>query len=163
VGPVDNGIQAMSWALTLEQLGAFGAGDRRVLPALLDWAAQKDSDGRVRMEDKEVRRRLGLFEVQARAGELLADRATWHAINHPEAGRTGYGPMSKLFFSEMVQAVLTDLMDMTAPDSLVRGTGPLAILERLHRQAQVATIYAGSSEVQRSQIAEVFLKLPRSR
>ncbi|MFD2780568.1 acyl-CoA dehydrogenase family protein [Novosphingobium pokkalii] len=41
--------------------------------------------------------------------------------------------------------------------------GKLAILERLYRQSQVATVYAGSSEIQRSQIAEVFLGLPRSR
>jgi alkylation response protein AidB-like acyl-CoA dehydrogenase len=115
------------------------------------------------MDAKEVRRRLGLFELQARAGELLADRATWHALNHPEAGRTGYGPMSKLFYSEMVQQVLADLMDMTAPESLINGSGPLAEVERLYRQSQVATVYAGSSEIQRSQIAEVFLGLPRSR
>lgn len=163
IGPVHNGIKVMTWALTLEQLGAFGAGDRRALPALLEWAAQPDEDGRPRLESKDVRRRLGLFELQARAGELLADRATWHALSHPEAGRTGYGPMSKLFYSEMVQQVLADLMDMTAPDCLVNGSGPLAEVERLYRQSQVATVYAGSSEIQRSQIAEVFLGLPRSR
>jgi alkylation response protein AidB-like acyl-CoA dehydrogenase len=163
IGPAHNGIKVMTWALTLEQLGAFGAGDRRALPALLEWAAQPGDDGRPRIESKDVRKRLGLFELQARAGELLADRATWHAITHPEAGRTGYGPMSKLFYSEMVQQTLADLMDMTAPDCLVNGSGPLAILERLYRQSQVATVYAGSSEIQRSQIAEVFLGLPRSR
>ncbi|MFB0874122.1 MULTISPECIES: acyl-CoA dehydrogenase [unclassified Sphingobium] len=163
VGPAHNGIKVMTWALTLEQLGAFGAGDRRALPALLDWAAQPDESGNPRMESKDVRRRLGLFELQARAGTLLADRATWHALSHPEAGRTGYGPMSKLFYSEMVQQVLADLMDMTAPDCLINGSGPLAVLERLYRQSQVATVYAGSSEIQRSQIAEVFLGLPRSR
>ena len=163
IGPVNNGIKVMTWALTLEQLGAFGAGDRRALPALLEWAAKPGEDGRPRMESKDVRRRLGLFELQARAGELLADRATWHALSHPDAGRTGYGPMSKLFYSEMVQQVLADMMDMTAPDCLVNGGGDLAVLERLYRQSQVATVYAGSSEIQRSQIAEVFLGLPRSR
>lgn len=163
IGPAHNGIKVMTWALTLEQLGAFGAGDRRALPALLEWAAQPGQDGQPRIDSKDVRRRLGLFELQARAGVLLADRATWHALSHPEAGRTGYGPMSKLFYSEMVQQVLADLMDMTAPDCLPNGEGKLAILERLYRQSQVATVYAGSSEIQRSQIAEVFLGLPRSR
>lgn len=76
VGPAHNGIKVMTWALTLEQLGAFGAGDRRALPALLDWAAQPDESGSPRFDSKDVRRRIGLFELQARAGVLLADRAT---------------------------------------------------------------------------------------
>jgi alkylation response protein AidB-like acyl-CoA dehydrogenase len=163
IGPVNEGGSVMSWALTLEQLGAFGAGDRRALPGLLEWARSPGGNGAPRFAEKDVRKRLARFELQARAGELLADRATWHALSHPEAGRTGYGPMSKIFYAEMAQIVLSDLMDMTAPESLVRDCGPLGELERLHRQAQVASIYAGSSEVHRSQVAEVFLKMPRSR
>jgi len=71
--------------------------------------------------------------------------------------------MAKLFHGESSQAIYADLMDLAAPDTLAGDAGPLTTLEHLHRQVQVESIAGGTSEIQRSQIAEVYLGLPKSR
>ena len=71
--------------------------------------------------------------------------------------------MSKFFSSEAFLQDATDLFDLAAPESLVRGKGGLGFVELSSRHATATTIYGGTSEVHRSQIAEKALSLPRSR
>ena len=56
-----------------------------------------------------------------------------------------------------------DLLDLTAPESLSKREGPAGELNLAYRHAQASTIYGGTSEVLRSQIAERNLGLPRTR
>jgi alkylation response protein AidB-like acyl-CoA dehydrogenase len=96
---------------------------------------------------------------------VLARRALWCGAT----GRAdrGEGPMAKLFGTEMLQADGSDLLDLMAPDSLLNaGVGGAAADGEAHfayRLGAAATIYAGSSEIIRSIIAEKVLGLPRSR
>jgi alkylation response protein AidB-like acyl-CoA dehydrogenase len=71
--------------------------------------------------------------------------------------------MSKLFAVENYLRDSSDLLDLTAPDSIVRQKDGLGQLERDHRRSTASTIYAGASEVLRSMIGEKALGLPRSR
>ena len=73
------------------------------------------------------------------------------------------GSMAKLFSSETLVRAADDLA-MIAPDGL-RADDPThgGELDRAVRHAQATTIYGGTSEVQRSIIAQRGLGLPRPR
>lgn len=93
--------------------------------------------------------------------ECLSLRAIW-------AGNTGqsqrwYGPMCKLFGTESWAACCAELVERFAPHSLDAAIPALAAIEGEARSGIQATIYGGTSEVQRSVIAETALGLPRSR
>jgi alkylation response protein AidB-like acyl-CoA dehydrogenase len=71
--------------------------------------------------------------------------------------------MSKVFSTEYYQRDSIDLMDLAAPESLLPGNEGLGHVEIGYRQSIGTTIYGGTSEVQRSLIAEQGLKMPKSR
>ena len=73
------------------------------------------------------------------------------------------GPMSKMFSSERLVRDASDLFDLTAPESLSRDEEPAKAINFAYRYAHGTTIWAGTSEVHRSMIAERVLGLPRSR
>jgi alkylation response protein AidB-like acyl-CoA dehydrogenase len=54
-------------------------------------------------------------------------------------------------------------MDLAAPDSLFADGVDTGVIELGYRQSIGMTIYGGTSEIQRSLIAEQGLGLPRSR
>jgi alkylation response protein AidB-like acyl-CoA dehydrogenase len=56
-----------------------------------------------------------------------------------------------------------DLLDLTAPLSLSKRRGAVALVNQSYRHAAGSTIYGGTSEVHRSMIAERGLGLPRTR
>ncbi len=92
---------------------------------------------------------------------MIGFRALWSAeerLNLPAAG-----PMSKVFSTEAFLAVGSDLLDLTAPLSLSKRKGAAEFVNQSYRHAHGTTIYAGTSEVHRSMIAEKALGLPRSR
>jgi alkylation response protein AidB-like acyl-CoA dehydrogenase len=73
----------------------------------------------------------------------------------------------KLFWSEMSQRMHDTLMDVLGPDGLVWQPGPRAVaggrLARSFLYYRAASIFAGTSEIQRNILAERVLGLPRSR
>jgi alkylation response protein AidB-like acyl-CoA dehydrogenase len=162
VGEVNRGLTVLSGALVLEHGGAFSPGNHGLVDIAVDWARQTGTNGRARLEDNHTRARIARAKVHAHLKDLLFKRAMHHGVTEP-ARRTVYGPMAKLFGSEAYQRDMTDLIDLTAPYSLFHGKHGLGAIEIRHRDAQVATIYGGTSEVHRSMIAEVGLGLPRSR
>jgi len=163
LGPVGGAITVMGAALAKEHAGVYGSGDRRYLPGILEWAMKPGADGQTPFAHRDTRKRIARAATITQIEDLLARRAAWYAGAYPDAGRTVYGPMAKLFHGESSQAIYADLMDLAAPDTLAGDAGPLTTLEHLHRQVQVESIAGGTSEIQRSQIAEVYLGLPKSR
>ena len=112
-----------------------------------------------------VRTTLGRVATEAEAGRLLAYRMAWVAAR----GELPIveGSKAKLFGSESFQRASADLVDLLGPAGVLQRGEPDAPLrgavEHAFRHAVVMTIYAGSSEIQRSIIAERGLGLPRSR
>ena len=76
------------------------------------------------------------------------------------------GSMHKLFYAESMTADAAELVDMLGAEGVLqRGDDGAPVdgwVEHLFRHAAVTTIYGGTSEMQRSIIAERGLGLPRS-
>jgi alkylation response protein AidB-like acyl-CoA dehydrogenase len=160
IGGEHRGWDTMGVALALERTSATGGEHRRVLAAAERWAAEgTTADGRPLIEDDSVRARLARAATQARVARLLGLRSVWVYAN---GGLPGVeGSMAKLYASEALVR-LTDDLALMAPDGLRTGDPRHADVEHGIRRAQATTIYGGTSEVQRSIIAQRALGLPRS-
>ena len=162
LGEVNGGQAVLAYALTLEQGGGgFLGPHRQALEAAVAWARQASRDGRSALEQPRVLERLAMAAARLDVSALLYQRSLW-LLDSGNPNRAA-GPMSKLFASEAFLADATDLFDLAAPETLLRGKHGTGVIELAHRHAAGTTIYGGTSEVQRSQIAEGELRLPRSR
>jgi alkylation response protein AidB-like acyl-CoA dehydrogenase len=162
IGEVNGGLKVLGAALVLEQGGSYRPGPHDLVDSAVEWARRPGEGGGARIEEPDVRARIARLKVTCILKELLGKRALFAGVADP-ARRNALGPMNKLFHSEGLQRDMSDLMDLMAPDTLFEGFGGLGEIEINHRLAQIGTIYGGTSEVQRSTVAEVGLGLPRSR
>jgi alkylation response protein AidB-like acyl-CoA dehydrogenase len=164
VGEVDGGWDVMKVALAHERSPAMLAELDRLRQRIEVWAVE-DQGARRPIDEDLVAERLGRAAVQVEVGRCLADRMTWVLA---EGGLPiTEGSLAKLYTSETLKASAADLLDVLGVDGLRDRHDPSAPLggwvEHAHRHAQVVTIYAGTSEIQRSIIAERHLGLPRAR
>jgi alkylation response protein AidB-like acyl-CoA dehydrogenase len=114
-------------------------------------------------DDPVIRQRLAEYMAKAMILKMTAYRnassLTEHGVPGPE------GSILKLFWSELDQKVKKTALDILGPYALVPEGDPLSVdqgywaYELLWSRA--ATIYAGTSEVQRNIIASRTLGLPR--
>jgi 3-oxochol-4-en-24-oyl-CoA dehydrogenase len=163
IGEVNGGIAVMAATLELEHGGDhYRISYSKMFAHALHWAQTTLRDGRRVLDDPDARLRLARVAVHTTIAKSLCYRAIW-AITNKVPGRASFGPMSKLFSTEMYLRDAADLMDLGAPDSLVPGDAGLGEVEIGYRQAIGMTIYGGTSEVHRSLIAEQGLGMPRSR
>lgn len=163
LGAVDGGAKVLASALLLEQSGGdhFGLVLARLLRDGFEWARTATRHGKPALECPQVRAELARLQAHIVVLDALTRRALWgHAAKPPQRY---FGPMTKLFGSEAVVRLAARWMELGAPDSLLQADTPLGRLELEARRAIAGTIYAGSSEVQRSIIAETALGLPRTR
>lgn len=162
LGEVGGGMQVMHMALELEHGGIVY---HYALPVMLRhaiaWAQETDVNGRTPIEEPAVRRRLARAAVLAAVSEGISRRDVWAQANG--VGEIAFGPMSKLFSTESFTTAAADLVALAAPASLLKRSDDLALVEVAMRRGLAMTIYGGTSEIQRSLIAENFLKLPKSR
>jgi alkylation response protein AidB-like acyl-CoA dehydrogenase len=162
LGKINGGLEVMTAALKLEQGGlGFIVPHRRVLERALVWSRNTTRNGALALEEPQVLSRLSRVAVHCEVSDVIFRRSLWARVN--EVPDRAYGPMSKLFSTEAFLRDSTDLLDLTAPDSLLKGQDGLGLIERSHRHAAATTIYGGTSEIQRSIIAEKVLGMPRSR
>jgi alkylation response protein AidB-like acyl-CoA dehydrogenase len=152
VGEVDGGWEVMLVALAFERQAPAWADCWRLLHAAELWAASRPE----LLSDPVAGERLARAAVEVEVGRLLRDRL----IGETAKGRLPVveGSMAKLFTSEALQRMSADLLDLVGPEGLLGGP-----VEQAFRHAPVTTIYAGTSEIQRSIIAERGLGLPRAR
>ena len=163
LGDVDGGVRTMSAALEMEH---GGGGFEKVQFAMIEAAEhlaahEITSNGRPLIEDDNCRARLARAHARAWASRMVAYRAQWAAVERKH--NLAFGPMSKLFSSEQFQMSARDMLDLTAPLSLLKREGAAFLVNQCYRHAQATTIYGGTSEVHRSVVAERALGLPRSR
>ncbi|HEY2428198.1 MAG TPA: acyl-CoA dehydrogenase family protein [Acidimicrobiales bacterium] len=164
IGGVDEGWRVMTKSLQEEHSGGFASHSERLLGHAESWArATPGPDGRPRIEDPDVRRRLARVATETEVGRLLQHRSVWmaHEGMVPEAE----GPMTKLFSSEAMQRHAQEVTEMLGPDGLRSYFEPSAPeggkIEHLLRFSLGTTIYGGTSEIQRTIIAQRGLGLPK--
>lgn len=161
LGEVNGGLKTMSAALELEHGGGFARSQNAMVKAAEKFCRDIRRGSRPLIEYPDAQKRLARSRLHVYLSELLENRALWSAVQ--KQPNCGYGPMAKLFSSEKFLTDARDLLDLTAPHSLSKRAGPAAALNLCYRHAQATTIYGGTSEVHRSQIAERNLGLPRTR
>lgn len=162
LGAIDGGVRTMSAALELEHGGgAFIKVQRALLEAGEQLARQVSRNGQSLIEDAGAQARLARVAASTWASVMIGYRSLWAAVE--KKGGDTHGSISKLFSSERFTADARDLLDLTAPVSLSKREGPAAFINQCYRHAHGTTIYAGTSEVHRSVIAERGLGLPRTR
>ena len=162
LGEVDEGVRTMSASLELEHGGGGFAKELLALRrAAEELCREIEYDGKPLIEDRLARMRLARATAHYEMARMLSWRSLWSTgskLNLPAVG-----PMSKLFGTEKFLEDASDLLDLTAPLSLSKRTGAAGFVNQCYRHAHGTTIYAGTSEVHRSMIAEKALGLPRSR
>jgi len=163
LGDVDGGVRVMAGALELEH---SGGGFGRTQKAMVRAAEQLCRDeimyrGSPLINDVSAQRRLARANTHVLLSEMITYRALWAGAN--KMPNMGFGPMGKLFSSEKFKEDASDLLNLTAPLSLSKREGAAGFVNLSYRHAQASTIYGGTSEVHRSQVAERALGLPRSR
>ena len=163
IGEVNGGTKVLGTALKLEQGGGefFVSALRIMLRHAVQWAESPGPDGCRPMDSAAVRARIAESQVRMLVADVLDRRCQWAFVNNLLGKH--FGPMAKLFASEALVSCSTDLVDLAAPWSLLPGHHDLGVVELECRKAIQATIYGGTSEVQRSIVAESALKLPRTR
>lgn len=162
IGEVDGGARVLAAALAIEQ----SSGDLHVmslkylLKGSLQWAGDPASPA-APFQRPEVRRALAETATRLAIQDALNRHGVWAC--ETKQAKKHHGPMAKLFGSESWLACSARLMEVAAPESLVLQHEAEGVMEFMLRRAIPATIYAGTSEIQRSLIAEAGLGMPRSR
>jgi alkylation response protein AidB-like acyl-CoA dehydrogenase len=138
---------------------------RMLLAELLRLAREGAADTAPRAADPVLRQRLAQHAIEVEITRLN----NWRTLTRLQR-REPLGAESsfvKLFWSEMSQRMHDTLMDLLGPYGLCWQPGPRAVAEgRLARAwlyYRAASIFAGTSEIQRNILAERVLGLPRSR
>jgi alkylation response protein AidB-like acyl-CoA dehydrogenase len=161
LGEVNGGWRVMTVALAFER-GVMG-GTNVPVPLLRHFRHWAEGIGL--MDDPLVRQRLARVAIDSEVGKLLTQRAAWMAATGQLPGVEG--SMTKVFASEAYQKASRWLQEMAGPEGLLQFHEPGAAadgwVEWDARHCPVMTIYGGTSEINRNNVAERHLGLPRAR
>ena len=161
LGDEGGGLTVMLGAFEIEHGVSFVGEHARMLRAAEQFCRETARENGLMIDDPAVYTRLARVAAHVLAGTMLTYRSLWTSAE----GRYGpaFGPSTKMFTSERYRTDSADLLDLLAPESLLKETGPAAYVNQCYRHSQVSTVYAGTTEVHRSMIAEKQLGLPRTR
>jgi alkylation response protein AidB-like acyl-CoA dehydrogenase len=164
IGDVDAGWQVLGLSLQDEHASGWGPHIARLLHHAEAWASSTPSpDGSPQITKPEVRRRIARVAMELEVSTLLQRRCVWMTQNGQAP--VAEGPMSKVFSTEALVRASQDIVELVGPDAMRSRFEPTApergCFEHLMRFSLGTTIYAGTSEVQRTIIAQRGLGLPR--
>jgi len=161
LGAVDEGWRVMTVALSFER-GVMG-GTNPAVPLLRhvrDWAERTGL-----LDDPILRERMARVAIDSEVAKLLTQRAAWIAASGGLPGLEG--SMAKVFATDAYQRASRWFLQAAGPEGLLQFGEPGAAaegwIEYDARHSPVTTIYGGTSEINRNNIAERHLGLPRSR
>lgn len=162
VGGVNEG-----WQITMTTLGherSVGAPHTRLMEELRDviaMAKRRSTDGSVR--HPVLRQRIAQHYVETQILRFSGYRTLTEVMRN---GRPGpEGSVLKLFWSELDQRMKDTALDVEGPYAALAKGSPHAVDDGRWQHdllwSRAATIYAGTSEVQRNIVAQRVLGLPR--
>ncbi|MCB0994336.1 MAG: acyl-CoA dehydrogenase family protein [Acidimicrobiales bacterium] len=161
LGGLNGGWRTMTVALAFERgvMGGTNAGVALVRH-MRHWAAEVGL-----IDEPTLRAEIARAAIDNHVSSLLTQRAAWIAATGGLPGLEG--SMAKLFATETYQRTSKAFQELAGPAGLLRFNQPGAAADGFvdydARHSPVTTIYGGSSEIQRNNIAERHLKLPRAR
>lgn len=163
LGEVNGGARVLAQALAMEQSSGehFVGAIKQMLDGGVEWAMSARRGQGKAIDDPVTRAVLASVATRLEISDVLSRRSAWAAATGKL--QKHFGPAAKLLGSEFWVSCSADLMAMAAPDTLFPGYTPAGRIERQFRRSVPSTIYSGSSEVQRSIVAEAGLGLPRTR
>jgi alkylation response protein AidB-like acyl-CoA dehydrogenase len=151
----------MSVALSFER-GVMG-GTNPGVPLLAHTAAWARASGRV--AEPSVREKMARVAIDNHVAALLTQRSAWIAASGGLPGLEG--SMTKLFATEAYQKATRWFQEMAGAEGLLQFEEPGAAadgwIEYDARHSPVTTIYGGTTEINKNNIAERHLGLPRAR
>lgn len=161
LGEVNGGWRVMGVALSYER-GVMG-GTNPGVPLLRHTAQWAEDSGRI--AEPAVREKLARVAIDNHVAALLTQRSAWIAASGGLPGLEG--SMTKVFASEAYQKASRWFQEMAGAEGLLQMQEPGAAadgwIEYDARHSPVTTIYGGTSEINRNNIAERHLGLPRMR
>ncbi|MDG2427346.1 MAG: acyl-CoA dehydrogenase family protein [Acidimicrobiales bacterium] len=167
LGEVDGGWNVMGVALAFER-GVMGGTNPAVplLRHIRDWAANTPSpEGGPLLDDPLLRERMGRTAIANQVSQLLTLRAAWIAATGGLPGLEG--SMAKLYATERYQQAVGWFQQMAGAEGLLSfGASHAAAngwIDYDGRHSPVMTIYGGTTEINRNNVAERHLGLPRAR
>ena len=159
LGEVNGGWNVMSVALSFER-GVMGGTSPGVplLTHTAEWAAEVRADQRT----CGAREKFAAVVVDNQVAALLAQRSAWIAA---AGGLPGLeGSMTKVFATEAYQKASRWFQEMAGAEGLLQLQQPGAAadgwIEYDARHSPVTTIYGGTTEINKNNIAERHLGLP---
>ena len=161
LGEVDGGWRVMGVALSFER-GVMG-GTNVAVPLLRHFREWADETGLI--DDPIARERMAQVAIDNEVAKLLTQRAAWIAASGGLPGLEG--SMVKVFATEQYQKASRWFQQMAGAEGLIQLFEPDAAahgwIEYDARHAPVTTIYGGTSEINRNNVAERHLGLPKAR
>jgi alkylation response protein AidB-like acyl-CoA dehydrogenase len=164
VGEINRGWDVVITTLSHERGGAAPHARLRMERALLaELARHTARNGGRAGDDTLIRQRLAQFWIEV---EILRVTAYRNVAVMLRDGRPGpEGSILKLFWSELDQRMKDTAIDILGMTGLLENESPRAVDDGFWARellwSRAATIYAGTSEVQRNIIAQRVLGLPR--
>ena len=161
LGAVDEGWRTMGVALAFER-GVMG-GTSVATPLLRHFHEWVQKAGLA--DDSIARERMARVAIDCEVAKLLTQRCAWIAARGGLPGLEG--SMVKVFATEAYQKASRWFQQMAGPQGLLQFHEPEAAaegwIEYDARHCPVTTIYGGTSEINRNNIAERHLGLPKAR
>jgi alkylation response protein AidB-like acyl-CoA dehydrogenase len=167
LGEVNGGWSVMGVALAFER-GVMG-GTNPAVPLLRHvraWAGGAPSpDGGLMIDDPLLRERIARTAIANQVSQLLTLRAAWIAATGGLPGLEG--SMAKLYATDRYQQAVGWFQQMAGADGLLDfdtdGAAADGWIDYDARHSPVTTIYGGTTEINRNNVAERHLGLPRAR
>ena len=161
LGEVDRGWDVMGVALAFER-GVMG-GTNPAVALLRHFRKWAEANGLI--SDPVVRERMARVAIDNEVAKLLTQRSAWIAASGGMPGLEG--SMTKVFATDAYQKAARWFQEMAGAEGLLQFHEPGAAadgwIEYDARHSPVTTIYGGTSEVNRNNIAERHLRLPKAR
>jgi alkylation response protein AidB-like acyl-CoA dehydrogenase len=136
---------------------------RMVLAEVLELAREMRRAGAPASRDPLIRQQLARHWIEVEIMKLNNWRTLTRLLRREPLGAES--SIVKLFWSEMSQRMHDTAMELLGPYGVLAGEGPHAVhggrLTRSYLYYRAATIFAGTSEIQRNIIAQRILGLPR--